>query len=105
MLCIIIGVGAVIAMVGAGAQARVAEGESMRRFVLTVLAGTALLSAASLVLARQGDRLIKKIEQRIEQQAGRHFDPVAADARARTEDTADLPRGVESVEATVRAPW
>ena len=64
-----------------------------------------ILSAASLVLARQGDRLIKKIEERIEQQAGRHFDPVAADARARTEDTADLPRGVESVEATVRAPW
>jgi hypothetical protein len=56
-------------------------GQSMRRFVLTVLAGTAVLSAAGLVLALQSGNLIKKIEEQIEQRAGRRFDPVAEDAR------------------------
>jgi hypothetical protein len=42
----------------------------MRRFVLTVLVGTAVLSAAGLVLALQSGRLIKRIED----QAGIHLD-------------------------------
>jgi len=49
--------------------------------VLTVLAGTAVLSAAGLVLALQSGNLIKKIEEQIEQRVGRRFDPVAEDAR------------------------
>ena len=55
----------------------------MRRFVLTLLAGTAVLSAAGVVLALQCGSLVNKIEKQLEDAANRHFAPVTADAVAR----------------------
>ena len=55
----------------------------MRRFVLTLLAGTAVLSAAGVVLALQCGSLVNKIEKQLEDEANRHFASVTADAVAR----------------------